>query len=100
MPRKVSHRRAAVSPWDFKQSCLASARRAKTATVKRTIRRPWPLSSLRSWSFSLVPLDEVWAIAADTDGIDGSEDNAVSPDTLSRAKAKALDAKALLAKHD
>ena len=39
-------------------------------------------------------------MAADTDGIDGSEDNAVSPDTLSRAKAKALDAKALLAKHD
>src|SRR5438132_8485686 len=43
------------------------------------------------------------AMAADTDGIDGSEDNAgafLSPDTLSRAKAKALDAKALLAKHD
>ena len=36
-------------------------------------------------------LDGVWAIAGDTDGIDGSEDNAgaiVTPDTLERALAK------------
>ena len=35
----------------------------------------------------------VWAIAADTDGIDGIEDNAgaaVSPDTLSRAEAQGI----------
>ncbi|HWI99693.1 MAG TPA: glycerate kinase [Burkholderiales bacterium] len=41
----------------------------------------------------------VWAIAADTDGIDGSEDNAgavLSPDSMKRGR----DAKALLAKHD
>jgi hydroxypyruvate reductase len=41
----------------------------------------------------------VWAIAADTDGIDGSEDNAgavLSPDSMKRGH----DAKALLAKHD
>ena len=58
---------------------------------------------LLSLAIELQGLDEVWGIAADTDGIDGSEDNAgafLSPDTLSRAKAKALDAKALLAKHD
>ncbi len=45
----------------------------------------------------------VWAIACDTDGIDGSEDNAgamISPDTLSRARAQRLDATALLAAHD
>lgn len=44
-----------------------------------------------------------WAIACDTDGIDGSEDNAgavITPDTLARAGAKALDARALLAAHD
>lgn len=43
------------------------------------------------------------AIAADTDGIDGSQDNAgalLFPDSLSRAAARALDAKALLARHD
>ncbi len=41
----------------------------------------------------------VWAIAADTDGIDGSEDNAgavLTPDSMSRSP----DARALLAKHD
>ncbi|WP_119392212.1 glycerate kinase type-2 family protein [Taklimakanibacter lacteus] len=43
------------------------------------------------------------AIAGDTDGIDGSEDNAgalVAPDTLARARAKGLDAKAYLANND
>ncbi|MCL4744852.1 MAG: glycerate kinase [Burkholderiaceae bacterium] len=44
-----------------------------------------------------------WAIAADTDGIDGSEDNAgavVTPDTLARAKAAGLDPRALLDDND
>lgn len=43
------------------------------------------------------------AIAGDTDGIDGSEDNAgalVMPDTLTRAKAKGIDAAAYLANND
>jgi hydroxypyruvate reductase len=43
------------------------------------------------------------ALAADTDGIDGSEDNAgaiVTPDTLARAEAQGLDAKAMLADND
>jgi glycerate 2-kinase len=43
------------------------------------------------------------ALAADTDGIDGSEDNAgaiVAPDTLARAEAQGLDAKAMLADND
>src|SRR6185436_17036118 len=41
----------------------------------------------------------VWAIAADTDGIDGTEDNAgavLSPNSMKRGR----DARALLAKHD
>lgn len=44
-----------------------------------------------------------WAIACDTDGIDGSEDNAgalIGPDTLARAQAQKLDAAACLAAHD
>jgi len=44
-----------------------------------------------------------WAIACDTDGIDGVEDNAgaiVRPDTLARAAAAGLDAKAMLANND
>jgi glycerate 2-kinase len=45
----------------------------------------------------------IHAIAGDTDGIDGSEDNAgavVTPDTLARARALSLDAKAMLADND
>jgi hydroxypyruvate reductase len=45
----------------------------------------------------------IYALAADTDGIDGSEDNAgavMTPDTLARAEAKGLDAKAMLADND
>ncbi|MHB1213599.1 MAG: glycerate kinase type-2 family protein [Thiobacillus sp.] len=44
-----------------------------------------------------------WAIACDTDGIDGSEDNAgvlVTPDTLARARALGIGAESLLAAHD
>lgn len=43
------------------------------------------------------------AVAIDTDGIDGSEDNAgarVLPDVLARASAKGVDAKAMLANND
>ncbi|MDP3419943.1 MAG: MOFRL family protein, partial [Thiobacillus sp.] len=44
-----------------------------------------------------------WAIACDTDGIDGSEDNAgaiIGPDTLACAQAQKLDAAGCLAAHD
>jgi glycerate 2-kinase len=44
-----------------------------------------------------------WAIACDTDGIDGSEDNAgavIGPDTLLRADALNLNAAGFLAAHD
>lgn len=47
--------------------------------------------------------DNVYALAADTDGIDGSEDNAgaiISPDTLEKALALGVDAKAHLADND
>jgi hydroxypyruvate reductase len=45
----------------------------------------------------------IWAIAGDTDGIDGTEDTAgaiVAPDTLARARATGLDPRAVLAAHD
>jgi hydroxypyruvate reductase len=46
---------------------------------------------------------DVWALAADTDGIDGVEDNAgaiLRPDTLARAASAGLDPRALLANND
>ena len=48
-------------------------------------------------------LPGVWAIAGDTDGIDGSEDNAgalVTPDTLERALAEGVRAAELLDRND
>jgi hydroxypyruvate reductase len=45
----------------------------------------------------------VWAIAADTDGIDGIEDNAgarVTPDTLARAEAHGVKAADCLDRND
>jgi len=45
----------------------------------------------------------IHALACDTDGIDGSEENAgalMSPDSLARARAAGLDPKALLADND
>jgi glycerate 2-kinase len=45
----------------------------------------------------------IWALCADTDGIDGRSDAAgavCAPDTLSRARAAGLDARAMLAAHD
>ena len=46
---------------------------------------------------------DIWAIAGDTDGLDGMDDIAgaiVTPDTLARARAKRLDSRAMLTGHD
>jgi len=54
-------------------------------------------------SIGLASTDGIWAIAGDTDGIDGTEDAAgaiVSPDTLIRSERIELDAKRHLAAHD
>jgi glycerate-2-kinase len=45
----------------------------------------------------------IWALMGDTDGIDGSEANAgaiATPETLARARAAAMDPRAVLARHD
>lgn len=45
----------------------------------------------------------IYALAGDTDGVDGSEDNAgalIYPDTLARAEAAGISAKAMLADND
>ncbi len=46
---------------------------------------------------------QAWALACDTDGIDGSEDNAgavLTPDTLAMARGQGLDPRALLLNND
>jgi hydroxypyruvate reductase len=58
---------------------------------------------LLSLAVDLAGLDHTWALACDTDGIDGSEDNAgaiLTPDAVARAAAKGLNARRLLADND
>ncbi|MEO5693177.1 MAG: glycerate kinase [Usitatibacter sp.] len=48
-------------------------------------------------------LEDTWALACDTDGIDGSEDNAgalMAPDSIARAQALGLHPKRMLAAND
>ncbi|MCK6453111.1 MAG: glycerate kinase [Alphaproteobacteria bacterium] len=47
--------------------------------------------------------DGIYALAGDTDGVDGTEDNAgamLAPDSIARARAKGLNARALLEDND
>lgn len=58
---------------------------------------------LLSLAIALEGAENVYALAADSDGIDGSEDAAgaiVTPDTLSRARALGLQAQDFLNRHD
>jgi len=58
---------------------------------------------LLALAIALDGADGIYALAADTDGIDGSEDNAgaiITPDTLARARSLGLDPLAMLNAHD
>jgi hydroxypyruvate reductase len=58
---------------------------------------------LLSLALDLSGNDRTWALACDTDGIDGTEDNAgavLTPDTLARAGALGMDAQTRLEGHD
>jgi hydroxypyruvate reductase len=58
---------------------------------------------LLSLAIALDGLERTWALACDTDGIDGSEDNAgaiLTPDALARSAALGLAPKAMLADND
>jgi hydroxypyruvate reductase len=58
---------------------------------------------LLALAVALDGLDETWAIACDTDGIDGSEDNAgavLTADALCRAKSRGVSARARLDDND
>jgi len=75
-----------------------------TVTVRRANGRGGRCAEfLLALGIELGGLPEAYAIAADTDGIDGSEDNAgalLAPDSLARARAQGLDPRKLLAAND
>ncbi len=74
-----------------------------TVTVKGQGRGGRNTEFLLSLLIALNGLDKTYAIACDTDGIDGSENNAgaiITPDSLNRAKALGVRADAYLANND
>ncbi len=74
-----------------------------TVTVRGSGRGGRCSEFLLSLALELDGLEHAWALAADTDGIDGAESNAgaiVAPDTLARARSEGLDAKRMLANND
>ncbi len=74
-----------------------------TVTVKGNGRGGRCVEFLTSLAIELNGMPNVYALAADTDGIDGTEDNAgalLFPDTATRAQALNLSAVSLLANND
>ena len=75
-----------------------------TVTVRGTNGRGGRCAEfLLALGLELAGMAEVHAIAADTDGIDGSENNAgalLAPDSLARAAAQGLDARKFLSAND
>jgi len=83
--------------------CVLLSGGETTVTIKGKGRGGRNAEFALSLALSLDGLDNVWALAADTDGIDGSEDNAgcmVTPDTLSRAVSARLKPRDYLENND
>ena len=74
-----------------------------TVTVKGNGRGGRNTEFLLSLTIELNGLDNIYAIACDTDGIDGLEDNAgaiLTPNTWSQAEKLGINARRLLAQND
>ena len=74
-----------------------------TVTVRGAGRGGRNVEFLLALAVALEGEADIWALAADTDGVDGTEDNAgaiVTPDTLARGERAGLDAGAMLADND
>jgi hydroxypyruvate reductase len=84
----------------FQKPCVILSGGETTVTVKAKGGRGGRATEfLLGCAIALQGQEGVYVLAADTDGIDGVEDNAgavVAPDTLSRAGAQGLDAQAFL----
>ena len=90
------------SPWRPRAALISGGECTVTVRAERG-RGGRCAEFLLALALELEDVENVWAIAADTDGIDGTEDNAgaiLTPDTLARARAARLDAKAMLAAND
>ena len=88
----------------FARPCVILSGGETTVTVKAKGGRGGRATEfLLGCAIALQGQPGVWVLAADTDGIDGVEDNAgaiVSPDTLARAAARGLKAAEVLDRND
>jgi hydroxypyruvate reductase len=83
--------------------CVLISGGETTVTVRGHGRGGRNVEFLLSLAIELKSLPNTYALAADTDGVDGAEETAgaiVAPDTLSRAAALGINAKASLADND
>jgi hydroxypyruvate reductase len=93
----VMHEQPAPAP------CVLISGGETTVTMRGKGRGGRNVEFLLALAVALDGLPRVYALAADTDGIDGAEEIAgalITPDTLARARALGLDAKASLADND
>lgn len=83
--------------------CVLLSGGETTVTVRGNGRGGRNVEFLLALAIALNGSDRIWALAGDTDGIDGTEDNAgaiVAPDSLVRGAQAGMDAKAMLANND
>jgi glycerate 2-kinase len=93
----ANHNQPAAAP------CVLLSGGETTVTVRGKGRGGRNAEFLLALAVALDGRPRIHAIACDTDGVDGTEDNAgaqLAPDTLARAEKKGLSAKAFLANND
>jgi glycerate 2-kinase len=96
-------RQVALRGQPFKPPCVLISGGETTVTVRGGGRGGRNAEFLLSLAATLRGLPGIYALAVDTDGIDGSEDNAGAlyyPDSISRAEALGLRARAMLGNND
>jgi glycerate 2-kinase len=100
--REVANQQAAQARQAAPGTVLLSGGET-TVTVRGKGRGGRNTEFLLALALALNGAPGIYALAADTDGTDGTEDNAgafISPDTLTRARFKGLDPAASLADND
>jgi glycerate 2-kinase len=113
--RDVAKMHAALARWSargegvFRPPCVLLSGGETTVTIKPLAPGAVPGRGGRAGEFcmglaqALAGQERVWALAADTDGIDGVENNAgaqVSPTTLQRARALGMNIETYLDRND
>ncbi|MCS6780940.1 MAG: DUF4147 domain-containing protein, partial [Geminicoccaceae bacterium] len=96
--RQVARRGQPVRP-----PCVLLSGGETTVTVRGDGKGGRNVEFLLALALALRGAPGIWALAADTDGIDGAEPVAgalLRPDSLARAERLGLDAKAMLARND